>query len=510
MGYFETGSGEATGFSSEMSASGEKISPFERSVLRESSRTEKAPEKHDVGSEIRPKPTPLSSKLKKAGLNGYSRSSVEEYVQELNRNNDQLRDSMDKQIQSLSGECVRLRSEGNVLRAQIARLEEQNSRTKEELAIAVRERDETEKRNREIDAQQQDLETVLNCYEIEKEKAEKLETELTELQEKYAVRSSETINSLKAESLRAERAEEELTRIRQEDTMLREELTAEKEEHARLQEELSAERAHSEALAEKLSESNSRSDALEKRFSALETELNDVTERLREAGEAAEKTKAELNRYAEKNEFLSKRIRQLEEELQDQRTKSAPGYGRGGKEESAREKSSVTESLYFQMEQRRQKSTKKQGEYTEQASALEQRGGYRVHREAIGREEQLNTVSELQNAVLILLEEMRKQMDFQDQITNECRENRALISALSRDRSTLLNQNEELLDKADEMTRRIVELEEENANLSLTGGKYEGSYVSTLPPASMDMSPISLEEEFSDTMRRLRQRSARH
>ena len=452
----------------------------------------------------------LDNRLKKTGLNGYTRSSVESYVEELNRSADQLRDSMEQQIESLSGECVRLKSEGSVLRNQILQLEEQYHRAKDQLDETARERDEAEKRADEREVRQADLETVLNCYESEKAKSEELEKTITELREQCAETEAQRADAerqYEEELIRADRAEQEMSRFLHESEEYCQKLETANAELTAIRSEIREKESREAELFGELTEIREHSAELEERVRTLEQERREAETRCEEEKGSAERAKAELAQYIARNSALSEKIQELEDELREERSRSEEKENAyRGRDTAKAEKGTVTESLYFQMEQRRQKDTKN-GLYSESSSASERMGAYHVHRRTSETDEQAETVAELQNVVKVLLDEVQKQMDFQDEISNECRENRELIGALSRDRSSLLNQNEELLDRAEAMERRIAELEEENAGLAAMSRRYDGSYISTSVPALIPHeSPLSLEERFSETMRRLRQR----
>ena len=130
--------------------------------------------------DVRLEPLSIGGKLKKTGFSGYSRSSVDAYVSELRRSSNQLRDNMKQQLQSLSTECARLKSESQVLRGQLAQAEEQTGQFRNRLAAVTTERDAAEHRNSETDAELKGMEERIAFCEAEYAKVEELKSALQE------------------------------------------------------------------------------------------------------------------------------------------------------------------------------------------------------------------------------------------------------------------------------------------------------------------------------------------
>ena len=85
--------------------------------------------------------TSLEHRLRGHGLNGYTKSSVEAYVDQLNDSAEQMQQNMEKQIRDMSTECLRVSKENSVLRAQISQLENARVRAEKASENGLKEKD---------------------------------------------------------------------------------------------------------------------------------------------------------------------------------------------------------------------------------------------------------------------------------------------------------------------------------------------------------------------------------
>ena len=223
--------------------------------------------------DVKLEPLPLNSKLKKTGLSGYRRSSVEAYVEELKRTTSQLKDNMEQQIQSLSAECMRLKSESQVLRGQIVQAEEQTSQVKDMLVTVTNQRD-------AADAELRTMEDRVSFYETENARTEELKSSLRQ--------KTEELNSAAAENSRLKEQIKDfsgkINRINDEFLKYKNRKTAESEEIDRLTQQVNS-----------LRENN---DALKTELDAAKQELSEKAER--------EPEKAETRFHEENIELMRK------------------------------------------------------------------------------------------------------------------------------------------------------------------------------------------------------------
>lgn len=219
--------------------------------------------------DIRLEPLSVSGKLKKTGLSGYSRSSVDAYVSELRRSSVQLRDNMKQQLASLSSECARLKSESQVLRGQLAQAEEQTGQVRNRLLAVTAERDAAESRSSEKDTELQDMEARMSACEAEYAQIEEVKTALREKTEEAA--------ALREENTRLRGRLQELSRsvkqIRDEVAAFKKQTEKDGAETSRLRQELRSLRDENDDLRSELKALRKKRDKNAKREGKKEKAL---------------------------------------------------------------------------------------------------------------------------------------------------------------------------------------------------------------------------------------------
>lgn len=357
-----------------------------------------------------------NNKLKKTGLSSYRRSSVDAYVDELKRSTNQLKDSMELQIQSLSAECMRLKSESQVLRGQLVQAEEQTNQVKDMLSAVTSERDEAEQRNLRAGEELKALESKVSFYESENTRTEDLEGALREKAD--ALMSATAENEQLKERIKS--FSKEVESIYGELAKYKDRKSAESAEISRLHQQLSLLREDNEALQTELDDARTQ---LGSNFSypgdaALQSQLREENAALMEKYSAL---------YAE-----------YKKELGRSSSLSRENDALSGRLEEYRKNEHENEIL-------RKKDL-------EQRSAIEQ----------------------LQNMINSLLEDARHQQELYDALSAECSRNKELVYSLTHDRSDLQVQNVDLqvqnvdlLDKNEKLNQRISDLEGENTRLDL-------------------------------------------
>ena len=402
---------------------------------------------------VRLDPPTLDSKLKKTGLSGYRRSSVEAYVEELKRSTNQLKDNMEQQIQNLSAECMRLKSESRVLRGQIVQAEEQTNQVKEMLAAVTNERDAAEHRISETDAELKTMEDRVSFYESENAKTEELKCSLQKKTDELdcaAAENDRLKGQIKDFSKRINRINDEFSKYK---------------------DRKSADSAEIDRLKQQVSSLQENNDVLKSELNGARQELSKI------AGHGSDEMRTQ---FPEERAELMKKYSSLYAEY---------------KKEQARGNSLVheKEAISKLLEEYQKK---------EQGNAMLRKKD----------KEQRDAIEELQNVINGLLNEVQHQQEMYDHLSTERSENKELIYNLTRDRSNLhvqnvdlQVQNVELLDKNEELSKRVSRLEEENARLNLLLKQKQASAVLPLLQAEQtDSSDDASEERFSDTMKKVR------
>ena len=366
--------------------------------------------------EIRIEPLPLNSRLKKTGLSGYRRSSVEAYVDEMKRSTNQLRDNMEKQIQTLSAECMRLKSESQVLRGQLVEAEEQTSQVRDMLTAVTNERDAAEHRITETASELKSMEDRVSVFEAENAVTEELKNALREKDDELAGAAAENgrlKEQIKDFSVRVNHINDEFLKYK-------ERKSAETEEMEQLRQELNSLRQDNTALKSELSGTKQELD----RMAGLEAE--------REAARLAEEKEREERRQ----------------------------------EEQARAREDFSD---FYPAYRDEKSEVNPPDFEDAAAAELMEEFRRKDREnaSTGHEtEGHGETGKLQDVINILLNELQNQQKLYDGLSAERRENKELIYNLTRDGAQMHMQNIALQDKNAELAGKITALEEENARLN--------------------------------------------
>lgn len=403
--------------------------------------------------EIRLDPMPLNSKLKKTGLSGYRRSSVEAYVDELKRSTNQLKDNMEQQIQSLSAECMRLKSESQVLRGQLVQAEEQTNQVRELLAAVTDERDAAEHRVTQADDALKTMESRVSFYESENARIEELKNALCEKTDALDCAAAE--NGRLKERIRD--FSEEAGRIRAELSAYKEKKTAEIEEAASLKQQLRT---------------------LQEKNDALSAELDEARQTFSKMSEQ-EYVNAQ-NELREENAGLMEKYSGLYAEYKKELARA----------DSLAHENEATSKLMEEYEIRER--------------------GYEMLRK--NDQEQRTAIEELQKMINGLLDEVQHQQEAYQSLTDERNENKELIYSMTREKSDLQvqnvdlqAQNVELMDKNEELMMQVSKLEEENARLNQQlEPKPSANVLPRCLPEQPERTDSTPENRFSDAVNRLR------
>ena len=129
-------------------------------------------------------PVPPDSRLRKTGFSSYRRSSVDACIEEMRNSANQLKESMSRQIRSLSEECERQKAENRMLRGQLFQAEEQACRARETLAAVTGERDAAEAGLSEMSGELESVKEMLNVYVTENAGIEELKSALQQKTER--------------------------------------------------------------------------------------------------------------------------------------------------------------------------------------------------------------------------------------------------------------------------------------------------------------------------------------
>lgn len=427
--------------------------------------------------DIRLDPLPLDSRLKKTGLSGYRRSSVEAYVDEMKRSANQLKDSMEQQIQSLSAECMRLKSESQVLRGQLVQAEEQTNQVRDRLAAVTNERDAAEKEISRAAAELESMEQRVSLYESENTQIADLEEQLREKTEELACAAAEN------ESLNAQLKDfsEEVSRIYEEFLEYKEKKEAEGGEIARLEQEAAALREDNEELraeldAAKRESGGSAGEEYRLEQDALREENASLMERYSKLFAEYKKEQNRGNGLAQENESLSGELEEcLKKVRETEKLRKIDQEQRTAIDELKKMINSLLDEAQHQQETIDSLSVGQSRKDQEQRAAIE----------------------ELQRVIARLQDEAQHQQETIDSLMAERSESKELIYSLTHDRSDLhvqnvdlQVQNVDLLDKNEELSKRVAALEEENARL--------GTQLRQKPPAAIIPMPQSEQADSTD------------
>lgn len=248
--------------------------------------TEAVPEADDDDEvlSLRSSADSLDSQLRK-NMFGYTKSSVEDYVDQLNLSAEQMQNNLTKQIKSLSSLCSKLTSESNVLREQLVKVDKERSQAQEDLLNANSDREETERK--------------LKVLSVEKEEAEQ--------------RAAEAC----AEK---EEAEQRIAAVYSEkDDMIRqiEAMQAERDQYMQLVEAAQTERN---GFEQQISDICAEKNAAEEKVAAAFSEIETLNSKIGELSTASEQLELLKQKYMENSDELNnaqQKIRQQEDLLQD-------------------------------------------------------------------------------------------------------------------------------------------------------------------------------------------------
>lgn len=437
--------------------------------------------------------------LKTTMLNGYSKASVQEYINTLNQNSSQMRVNFELQIRDLSDERAKLANECSLLRSQIEQIEQQKKSFEDQLALARdhfdqhqeqidslsrtaedehRQADEARSHVADLEAELdrkgldlrakeeeiaslnqrvRDLSAEITSYESEMatliEKAqpgsqgdaqrEEFEREMSVLRDKLAVFDVQQQESeVEKQSLQEEIAERDahIAELEGKSDGLNSEITQLTEQNAALEKRV-------EELDLELADLNKRNEALEERSRSLDERMGLQDEWDAAAKKILKKERAKLERQAELLEEENARVRQ---ELKKERAK-LERQAESLEEESARVRQEFADKSK-QLEERLAASAQEKEQIGERYSVLHERFARSV--------EKCDQLKADKEALSGLLEQYQAKEREHTLVLRKCEEYGKTVSSLQEVISQLVQEMEEQLARFQEMSAERIAYQE--------------------------------------------------
>jgi len=427
----------------------------------------------------------LNGRLKTSLVKGYSKSSVEQLVEELYKSSEQMKISLEKQIQDLLSEKAVLSQECTVLRHQLSEAEEKSVR------------------------QRQELDAFL---ESRKEEAGKIENQLSQLKSENYTLSQQLSQAQEAQelcrSLEAKLADKEKELAEKESQLsdLSQQLSASMQQLKILEEQVKVLNQQKDAKS-KATESAEQTELMARMSAEIETlkkqesKLNDRIAAEQEKAVIAEKTAKEATKKLESLQSQLSALKKQESELNDRI--AAEQQRAVIAEEATIEASKKLESLQSQLEQGQTqvhvleeqcREQQKEREALEKkydvlhcnyTSAVQKNDALSAEKEALSdllqkyqKKEQEYALLQKQNeeyrksilsfdaAIKLLLQEMENQMKLFQNTVSQYHEGEAQIHGLVQEKTQLQIKNVELLDQISVLTANLSKAEQECKRLT--------------------------------------------
>lgn len=434
-------------------------------------------EKDDILS-LRNGSDPLETKLKK-NMFGYTKSSVEDYVNQLNVSSTQMQSSLEKQIKSLTIECSKLANENSVLREQLVKVDNERSSAQHELEAALNAKSEAEQKAMDSANNLQELKGKMEEYEtvsledmVPKEDYLNKDAEL----QSAINRITQQADQLKQYSSQLESANKELERIRS----IGGDTTAVSEEVEKLTEQIKELRLYNENLKAQLIEDQKQHEEAEKAMNSLKASKDALDETIRNQRKELLKMHTEKenleNMYQDKMNLideLNTEIDNNKNQLEECTKKAAEDLSI--KEEEVRKAVQAKEMIeqnYAKLYDQYNKSVAQIEILTSEKDAIsELLVQYQAKEQEYAflrnkNEENKRVIEDCEQNLNSLLEEMDNQLKMFTQFIETHEEDKNLICSLMKEKSEIQVQNVELREKIESLTQQLTSLERESLRLN--------------------------------------------
>lgn len=402
----------------------------------------------------------LDAKLKKIIFGGYTKRSVQEYIQDLGEASNRLKESLEQQIRDLSAECQKLTNESAILRAQMLQAEKEKEQVEKELADAASANSKTLAAGKALEEENEELHRKLSDYENQITEVDRLQTSLHETL--TMLEKKEQDRALVADAL--ESAESQLAELQEENRRLGSSKNNSEESQEKLNElllKIQKLEQENEALRKTLDQKEEafKSSDEKRRWFAHEYDTNrghldaltEEAAKLRSDMKMAEKEHArELERLREALEAKDNKLKDVTEKYSALHSQYRGALQKG--EELASEKEAMAELL--------EQHQKKEREY----ALLRKKD-----------ETQKQTIAELDETLRLVLHEMEGQLENYKKIVGEQNADKELICKLTQEKTELQIENVSLLDKTEQLMRKVSEVEQENVRLGRRSRSYSNS-----------------------------------
>lgn len=424
----------------------------------------------------------LNERLKPSLVSGYSKSSVQQFVEELYKSSEQMKVSLEKQIQDLLGEKAALSQECNILRQQLSEAEKKSIQQKHELDAYLESRNEdtgkienqlsqlkSENYNLSLQlSQAQEAQKLYHSLEAkladkEKELAEK-ESQLSELSQQLSASMQrikmleEQVNVLNQQKDANSKAIERTEEIEQ----MSAEIKALKKQESELNNRIALEQEKAFAAEKTAKEATMKLESMMSRLSTLEKQETEFNERIAAEQQRAAVAEEAAKEATKKLEFLQSQLEQKQTQIHDL-------------EEKYRELQKAQEAL-------EQKYDTLHRNYT---STVQKNDTLSAEKEALSdllqkyqRKEQKYALLQKQNeeyrksifafdaAIKLLLQEMENQMQLFQNTVDQYHEGEAQIHDLVQEKTQLQIKNVDLLDQISVLTANLSKAEQECKRLT--------------------------------------------
>lgn len=402
----------------------------------------------------------LDAKLKKTLFGGYTKRSVQEYIQDLGETSNRLKESLEQQIRDLSAECQKLTNESAILRAQTLQAENDKAQVEKELADSVSDNSKTIAAGKALEAEIEELHQKLSDYENQTTEVDRLQASLQEALTLLENKEQERV--LAADALKS--AESQLAELQEENSRL------------------SSSKNNSEVSQEKLNDLQLKIQKLEDENEALRKTLDQKEEAFKASDEKRRWFAQEYGTNRGQLDALTEEAAKLRFDMKAAEEEHIHELERLNATLEAKDKKlkDVTDqysALHSQYRGALQKGAELASEKEAMAELLEQHQNKEREYALLRKkdETQKETIAELEGALHLILQEMEGQLENYKKIVGEQNADKELICKLTQEKAELQIENVGLLDKAEQLTRKVSEVEQENVRLTRRNRPYGNS-----------------------------------